>query len=108
MPIDPGKMRDRVTLQLRGEPDPWTGSDGMADLATVWAEFRPQSGREFREGVGDIGEERATWLVNYRENLTQVDQLVHRGRGGNRVWDITSIQPYGFKDGLLLLAVARK
>lgn len=108
MAIDPGKMRDRITLQIRGEPDSWTGNDGMTDLATVWAEFRPSSGREFREGAGTVGEERATWLINYRENISQVDQLIHHGRGGNRVWDIQSIQPFGWKDGLLLLAVARE
>lgn len=103
MPLDPGRMRDRVRLELRNEADGWSGPS-WTTIATIWAEFRPGSGREFRDGVAAVGEERATFAVNYREGLEQVDRLVHLGRGGNRVWDIKSVAPFGFKDGLLIMA----
>lgn len=107
MPLDPGRMRDRVRIQKRGEYDFETGDTPWIDAGTVWAEFRGISGREFREGAGALGEERATFLIGYREDLRQIDRLVHLGRGGNYPWDIQSIQPFGFKDGLLVLALRR-
>jgi head-tail adaptor len=99
-------MRDRITLQARTEPTFENPDGGHASIVTVWAEFRPASGREFREGNSAIGEERATFAVNYREGLKQVDRLIHHGRGGERIWDIQSAQSLGFKDGLIILAVA--
>lgn len=104
MAIDPGKMRDRVRLERRGEYDFETGETPWILVATVWAEYRGQSGREFREGVTAIGEERASFLCNYREGIQQVDRLVHLGRGGNFPWDIVSVQPFNFKDGIMILA----
>lgn len=100
MTTDPGKRNDRITLQTRGIPDPWTGSDGYSDLTTVWAEYRPTMGREFREGSVPVGEERAVFSVAYREDLTQVDRLIHRGNGGDRVWNIRSVVCVGWKKGL--------
>ncbi|MFB9952188.1 head-tail adaptor protein [Rhizobium puerariae] len=105
MPLDPGKMLDRIRLQKAGEYDPWLGQT-YETIGEFWTEFRPASGREFRDGSVIIGEERATFAVNYREGLRQVDRIVHLGRGGGRVWDIKSVAPFGFKDGLLLMAVA--
>lgn len=107
MPLDPGKMRDRVRIEKRGEYDPETGTEPWVSAGVVWAEYRGQSGREFREGVSALGEERATFLIGYREDLRQIDRLIHLGRGGNYPWDIQSIQPFGFKDGLLVLASKR-
>lgn len=107
MPLDPGKMRDRVRIQKRGDYDFESGDFPWIDMGTVWAEFRPSSGREFRAGTLPVGEERGTFAVNYREDLRQVDRLVHLGRGGNYAWDISSVQALGFKDGLLILAVKR-
>jgi head-tail adaptor len=107
MAIDPGKMRDRVRIEKRGEYDPETGVEHWVSAGVVWAEYRGQSGREFREGVTALGEERATFLINYREDIRQIDRLVYLGRGGNYLWDIQSIQPFGFKDGLLVLALKR-
>lgn len=105
MPLDPGKMRDRIRLQKAAEYDPDNGQT-YETVAEIWAEFRPGSGREFRDGNTTIGEERGTFSCNYREGLRQVDRLVHLGRGGNRIWNIQSVAPVGFKDSLLVLAVA--
>jgi head-tail adaptor len=96
-------MRDRVRLQRSGEYDPWTGPT-WETVGEFWAEFRPGSGREFREGTAQIGEERATFALNYREDIRQIDRLVHLGRGGNRIWDIKSVGTIGFKDGILVMA----
>jgi head-tail adaptor len=104
--IDPGRMNDRITLQIRGTPDPWSGSDGYTDLATVWCQFRPTTGREFREGATPVGEERAVFSIHYRENIGQVDRLVHHGNGGDRHWNIRSIVRVGFKEGLDLHCTA--
>jgi head-tail adaptor len=92
MPLDPGKMRDRIRLQRAGEYDPWQGQT-YETVGEFWAEFRAGSGREFREGSTIIGEERATFAVNYREGLRQIDRIVHLGRGGKRIWNIQSVAP---------------
>lgn len=111
--IDPGKMRDRITIQRAATVEVWIpgedGEDGYfdtqpappIDLATVWAVFRPTTGREFRsQAVAQkIGESKAVFSINYREDIRQADWIVHRGRGGNRVWNIQSVIPIGFKDG---------
>ena len=98
---DPGKMTERVRLQRRSSHDAREG-DQFTDLANVWAQFRPSTGREFRDGVVPLGEERGTFTVHWREALPQVDRLIHRGR----VWNIRSIAPVGIKSFLDLNATA--
>ncbi|MBB3410663.1 head-tail adaptor [Rhizobium sp. BK316] len=105
MTINPGKMRDRITLQKRGVPT-WDDPEPFVDVGTVWAQFLPTRGREFREGGVAIGETRAVFSINYREDLSQVDRLVHLGRGGNRVWNVQDVVPVGFKDGTEIHATA--
>lgn len=98
MTLNPGSMRDRVTLQKRGSIDPYTGETWI-DVATSWAEFRPTRGREFREGSVPLGEKRAVFTVLYREDLEQVDRLIHHGRGRDKSWNIRDVVPIGFKEG---------
>jgi SPP1 family predicted phage head-tail adaptor len=103
MTIDPGTLNDRVTLQTKSE-----SADGgfpepvYTDLATVWAKFRPTGGREFREGAAAVGELRGTFTINYREDLTQVDQVVFNGL----VWNIRSVARVGWKEALDLLCTS--
>ena len=100
MTIAPGRMNDRITLQKRTMltvNEPYQHQvEGFADIATVWAQYRPTGGREFREGSADVGEERATFSIHYREDLAQVDRLIFQGR----VWDIQHVARVGWKQGL--------
>lgn len=104
--LNPGQMRDRIKLQKSGPYDPYTGETWI-DLGTVWTQYRPASGREFRERVGEVGEERAVFTIQYREGLKQVDRLIHLGRGGDRVWDIESVVPVSFKNATDIHATAK-
>lgn len=114
MTLNPGVMRDRISLLRRIGTDPWGDvpvsghvticGEKFIVMATVWTQYRPTRGREFREGSVPLGEQRAVFTVNYRETLTQVDRLVHLGRGGNHVWNIRSVEPVGFKDGTDIFA----
>jgi head-tail adaptor len=105
MKLNPGTMRDRIKLQAKGSTDPRTGPT-WTDIATIWCQFRPASGREYREGSVKIGESRAVFTTQYRSDLHLVDRLIHLGRGGNRVWDISEISPVGFKDATDIKAFA--
>lgn len=98
MTLNPGTMRDRITIQKRASADSITG-DTFTDLITCFAQFRPTRGREFREGSVALGEQRATFTVQYIENVEQIDRIVHHGRGGDRIWKIQDVVPIGFKDG---------
>lgn len=101
--IDPGKMNDRITLQKAGTIiNPVSGwpEEGFVDLATVWSQFRPAGGREFREGNVAVGEERATFTIQWRDNLDQADRLIHAGT----IWNIRSVSRVGWKEALDLNA----
>lgn len=98
--IDPGKMNDRIVLLKH---DTKTISDPVTQeipywrvLGTVWCQYRPTGGREFREGSVAVGEERATFTTHWRADLEIVDRLVF----GGRIWDVRSINRVGWCEGL--------
>lgn len=105
MTLDPGTLNDRINLQQRYEyEDPDTGfpTIGYRDIATVWARYRPTGGREFREGSIQIGEERAVFTIQYREDISVVDRVIFDGK----IWGIESVSRVGWKEALDLLCTS--
>lgn len=107
MKINPGRMRDRIILLKRDTKN--TTTNGVIQeveywkvMASVWAQFRPAGGREFRDGSVEVNEQRATFTILYREDLGVVDRLVFEGR----LWDVKSIVRVGWKAALDVNAVS--
>lgn len=90
---DPGKMRHRITFQrfdgqrddygdpLEGEEEHWT------DAASVWAEIKPVSGREFYAAQQSQSEMTHKVSCRYRSGLDTAMRIVYR----DRVFKIVSI-----------------
>lgn len=104
--INPGRMNDRIILLKRDvriiETPVYQEIPFWRVIGSVWSQYRPTGGREFRDGVIAIGEERATFTILFRKDLTIVDRLVF----GGRVWDIKSINRVGFNEALDLNAIS--
>lgn len=95
--IDPGKMSDRILLLKRDTKtveEPYQHEiEFWREIGKAWSQYRPTGGREFREGVVAVGEERATFTCHYRDGLANVDRIVFKGK----VWDIQSVNRVGWK-----------
>ena len=104
--INPGRMNDRIVLLKQDtrivETPVYYEIEFWRVLGSVWCQYRPTGGREFRDGVIAIGEERATFTIQFRKDLTLVDRLVF----GGRIWDIKSINRVGFNEALDLNAIS--
>lgn len=57
MPLNAGKLRQRITFQSRGSSVDAVGQtvETWSDVATVWAAVEPIRGREFIEGLQTTG-----------------------------------------------------
>ncbi len=107
--INPGKLNDRILLQRRTEVEIYHENGGFytsevvwQDIGHVWSTYRPTGGREFREGVIAVGEERATFTALFRNDLAIVDRLIFQGK----IWDIKSINRVGFNEAIDINAVS--
>ena len=99
MTIDPGTLNDRIIIQRQSiveDPESGWPEETFETLATVWAKFRPTGGREFREGSVAVAETRATFTIQYRDDLDQADRLIFAGK----IWDIASVVRVGWKEAL--------
>lgn len=90
--MEAGRLRHRVTIQSMTETqDGTTGAitETWSDVATVWAEIAPLSGREFvaaRETQGQID---ARVLIRYRSDVTAKMRL----SAGGVYYDIHAVLP---------------
>jgi len=85
-----GRLDKRITIQVStsdsrdsfGDSTPaWT------DLATVWAEIVPISGREFWAAQAVNAEKDLRITIRYRDDITPKNRIVY----GSRVFDIQSV-----------------
>lgn len=82
--MDAGKLDQRITLQrlVAGSPaqDEYGAPQGTwTDVATVWAEVNPQSGREFIAGQAEHGELLYKVAMRYRADVDATMRLVWQG-----------------------------
>ena len=109
-----GKMDERITIQTltQGTGSIGNPTESWADLATVWADVQPETGKEILETGGsrqqlengrEITERRARFFIRHRSDVT----TKHRISYDSELWDIESIRVVDKdkrKDGLEILA----
>lgn len=97
-----GRMDRRVTLQQRTMAAPNDYSEKIpsySTLATVWAEKRDVSGREFFSSNQPHAESSTRFVIRYRSGLTPIHRLVHDGV----TYDIVHVAEIGRRVGLELV-----
>ena len=83
MPLYPGKLRHRVTIEKPDTvQDPTTGEmvPGWAAVATVWAQKRASSAREFKQSQAGQSEISGEFVIRYRSDLDATIRIVHMGK----------------------------
>lgn len=83
MPLYSGKLRHRVTIERPDTvQDPTTGEmvTGWATVATVWAEKRPSSAREFKQSQAGQSEIGGEFRIRYRSDVDATMRIVHKGK----------------------------
>ncbi len=110
MDIDPGQLRERVTIESRTTTLDGFGQNVAAwtALATVWAQALPLRGREFFSAAQVQQERSVKFTLRYRPDIVPTMRLVWRGQphditgvidlGGQREW-LEVIALAGVKDG---------
>ena len=102
--LSPGRLRDRIDIRratLTKKPKGGGYDRSWSTLDTVWAEVIGVNGREavIAQALQGVSAYRIT--IRYREDVTDADQIVHRGRELN----IRSVSdPDGTREQLLILA----
>lgn len=87
-----GKLRHRITIERPGQTqDPVTGEmiPGWQKVATVWADKRPSSAREFKQSQAGQSEVTGEFVIRYREGIEPTMRIRHRGK----VYNIEGVLP---------------
>lgn len=90
--MDAGKLRHRVTIQTRGQTqDETTGviSDSYTTFATVWAEVRPASVREFIAAGIEGSKVTVAVKIRYLAGVKTSMQIIH----GDNTYNIEGVLP---------------
>ena len=83
MPLYPGKLRHRISIERPGETqDPNTGEmiPGWEVVASVWAAKRPSSSREFKQSQAGQSEITGEFQIRYRDDIDATMRIVHNGK----------------------------
>lgn len=83
MPLYPGKLRNRITIEKPGQTqDPVTGEmiPGWQPVATVWANKRPSSAREFKQSKAGQSEISGEFVIRYRSDVDATMRITHKGK----------------------------
>ena len=78
-----GALRHKIQLQEPSiEQDPTTGEmrQTWVDVASLWAEVVPMSGREFVAASAEQSEVRGRITIRYRDGVDASMRIVYRGR----------------------------
>lgn len=89
-----GKRDRRITIQRKtgtGRNDFNEVVPVWTDVATVWAEQRPNRGGERFAAQEVYGQSGLTFQIRYRADLRVDDRIIHEGR----IWNITDIRELG-------------
>lgn len=100
--IASGRLRHRVTLQTTSITRDAYGGETITwvDLATVWAECLPLSGREFLAARAEVAESLLKIRIRWRADVSTTTRAVWEGR----VYDIeAALDTGGRHDELVLM-----
>ena len=100
-----GKMDRRITLLRRTLTRNAQGEqvNTFTEYATVWAEKRDVTGREYFAAQQVIAENTARFFIRYRDDVALTDRISYAGR----TYDLTHVAELGRQDGLEIIAFAR-
>lgn len=102
-----GKLDRRVTIQRKTVTESGSGEpiEAWNDLATVWAQARPNRGDERFSTMQVVGSAVTTFVVRFRADLavTVLDRLGYDGK----TWDILDVRELGRREGWEIDAKAR-
>ena len=98
-----GELDRRITLQRAttapngfNEPvESWT------DLATVWAQQRPDRGAERFAAQEIVGRAVMTFHIRYRTDVRTTDRILYQGR----IWNILDVREVGRRVVTAIVAV---
>ncbi len=79
--MEAGRLRQRVTIQYKVVVKDSFGQETITwtELATVWAEVAPLTGREFMEGRQETAEVSTRIRIRYRSGVEPEMRAVHAG-----------------------------
>ena len=100
-----GELDKEITLQApSGAPDGYgQAAPTYADIATVWASYKPATLREYCASRAAEAAVDATFRIRWRSDV----QAGWRILFGSLVYDIQSYAEIGRREGLEILALAR-
>lgn len=78
-----GKLRHRITIEKPGQTqDPVTGEmvPGWELVASVRADKRPSSAREFKQSQAGQSEITGEFQIRYRDDIDATMRIVHKGK----------------------------
>ena len=99
--INPSRMDRRAVIMTATESrgDAGTSILTWAELATVWAEWLPRNGREFRAAQASWAEASGLIQIRYRADVTTAARVVLDGK----TFEVLDVQEVGRRDALLLI-----
>ena len=96
--MDPGRLDQRVTIQVKQSVADGGGgfTETWSDVATVWAQVLPMSGRERSQAQQVEAASVYRVTIRRRGDLTAAHRLVWKGRPMNIRWDgfVSSRRPF--------------
>lgn len=92
--VKAGKLRHRIKFQRQVESQDSTSGAVIVDwvdVATVWAEIAPLSGKEFIASQTEFSQITTRMTIRYRVNIVAKMRALHVVGGINRYYDIQAI-----------------
>jgi len=87
-----GDLSHRITLQQQERTQDESSGEMVTvwvDLADVWAQIVPMSGREFIAASAEQSEVRGRMVIRYRDDINASMRVVYRGQK----YDIAAVLP---------------
>lgn|SRR5574337_65813 len=103
--MNAGKMDRRITLQRKSEAQDSFGEaiGTWTDIATVWAEVAPLTGKERWAAQQVKAEADTLFRIHYLPGLTPLDRVLYNGK----TYDVYSVIEIGRRKGHEITALTR-
>lgn len=100
-----GKLDRRIDIEQRTLTKNAYGeeTETWSVWATVWAQKRPKTGREYFEAQQERAESEVVWRIRHRTGIKVGEMRVN---DGTHTYDIESVIEMGRREGLELLTKA--
>lgn len=98
--IDPGRLRHRITMQKKKDPEgPMQPLDEYEDYITVWAEARFLRGRNFYAARAGNVKTDVEFIIRGRNDLDETMRVVYNGK----TYEIEGIIPLDAKNSYIAI-----